>query len=125
MNNADMILPVPIHFMKRIKRKYNQSELLAMELTKLSGIPYEPRILKKIKPTPQQEGLSRGIRLKNVRGSFGADEKYSDLLRGKKIILADDVLTTGATANECAKVLKKYGAAEVTVLTVARVDLPG
>jgi ComF family protein len=122
IKKSDIIIPVPIHFLKRIKRKYNQSELLAMELSKLSGVLYEPRILRKIKSTVQQEGLSRKKRLKNVKGSFGVQAAYSHLLEGKKVILADDVMTTGATANECSKVLKKHGATEVTVLTVARVD---
>ncbi|MDR2158086.1 MAG: ComF family protein [Holosporaceae bacterium] len=122
IKNADIIIPVPIHFFKRLKRKYNQSELLALELKKLSGISYEPRILRKNKHTPQQEGLSRIMRLKNVNGSFGVNSQYSDLLRGRTVVLVDDVLTTGATVNECSKILKKHGAIKVTVLTVARVN---
>jgi ComF family protein len=122
IKNADIIVPVPIRFFKRLKRKYNQSELLAQELSKLSGIPYEPRILRKEKSTPQQEGLSRTARLKNVVGSFGIAEKYSGLLKGKVVVLVDDVLTTGATVNECSKILKKRGAEKVIVLTVARVS---
>jgi ComF family protein len=123
LKNSNIIIPVPIHFLKRLKRKYNQSELLAQELSKFSGIVYEPRILQKIKHTSQQEGLSRNIRLKNVRGSFGVAPKYSHLLSRKNVVLIDDVLTTGATANECSKILKKYGAATVVVLTVARVNI--
>ncbi|MDR3187296.1 MAG: ComF family protein [Holosporaceae bacterium] len=122
MADADIIVPVPIHFLKRLKRQYNQSELLGMELQKLSGIPYEPRILKKIKRTDPQEGLSRERRLRNVRGSFGVDENYVPLVDGKSVILVDDVLTTGSTANECSRVLKKHNAAKVIVVTVARVD---
>jgi ComF family protein len=123
IRNADLVVPVPIHFLKRLKRKYNQSELLAREIAKLAGVAYEPRILRKKKRTPQQEGLSRNARLKNVGGSFGVSEKYADLTRGRTIVLVDDVTTTGATANECAKVLKKNGAEKVILLTVARVDL--
>ena len=118
-----IIIPVPVHFFKRLKRKYNQSELLAQRLGKLKGIPYEPRILRKEKHTLQQEGLSRNIRLKNVNGSFGIDPKFSHLLSGKNVILVDDVLTTGATVNECSKILKKYGAEKVFVITAARVSL--
>jgi ComF family protein len=123
IQNADLLIPVPIHFFKRLKRKYNQSELLAQELEKLSGIPHEPRILQKKKRTLQQEGLSRTIRLQNVKGSFSVNEKYKNLLEKKTVLLIDDVLTTGATANECAKILKKHGAEKVIVLTVARVTL--
>jgi ComF family protein len=121
--DADLLIPVPVHFFKRLKRKYNQSELLARELEKLSGILYEPRILQKKKHTHRQEGLSKKTRLQNVRGSFCANEKYAHFLRGKNVVLIDDVLTTGATADECAKVLKKHGARKVTVLVVARVAL--
>ncbi|MDR0631747.1 MAG: ComF family protein [Holosporaceae bacterium] len=125
IKNADVIIPVPIHFLKRLKRKYNQSELLARELGKLSGIPYEPRILQKEKPTPQQEGLSRNMRLKNINGSFGVDSRYFSTLFKKTVVLVDDVLTTGATINECSKILKKHGAEKVIVLTIARVNLGG
>ncbi|MDR0677198.1 MAG: ComF family protein [Holosporaceae bacterium] len=120
---VDFIVPVPIHFFKRLKRKYNQSELLALEFAKLSGISYEPRILLKKKSTPQQEGLSRNVRLKNVQGSFGIDEKYRNLLHKKTILLIDDVLTTGATINECSKILKKHGAEKIICVTAARVNL--
>jgi ComF family protein len=123
LQSADLLVPVPIHFLKRLKRKYNQSELLAQELEKLSGIPHEPRILQKKKRTPQQEGLSKIMRLRNINGSFSVNEKYKNLLEKKNVLLIDDVLTTGATVNECAKVLKKHGAEKVTVLTVARVTL--
>lgn len=125
IKNADIIVPVPIRPFKRLKRKHNQSELLARELSELSGISYEPRILRKEKSTQQQEGLSRNARLKNVVGSFGINPEYSDLLRGKNVVLVDDVLTTGATVNECSKVLKKRGAEKVIVLTVARVGEKG
>jgi ComF family protein len=123
IKNADIIVPVPIHFFKRLKRKYNQSELLAQELEKISGIPCEPRILQKIKSTPQQEGLSRSTRLKNINGSFGVNPEYSPRLNAKTVVLLDDVLTTGSTAGECSKILKKHGATKVIVLTIARVSL--
>ncbi len=116
-SKADIIIPVPINFWKRLKRKYNQSELLARELSKLSGIKYEPDFLKKIKETKPQEGLNRKQRLKNLAGSFGMKENMYE----KNVILVDDVFTTGATANECSKVLKKHGAKNVIVVTLARV----
>jgi ComF family protein len=122
IKDFDIIVPVSIHFLKRLKRKYNQSELLAQKLGILSGISYEPRILRKEKQTPQQEGLSRNARLKNVRNSFEINLQYAHLLRNKNVILVDDVLTTGATVNECSHNLKKHGAKKVIVLTVARVS---
>lgn len=120
VDRADLIIPVPIHFWKRLKRKYNQSELLAKGISDISGVKYEPRILKKIKQTSPQEGLSGKSRRKNVVGSFGTDEKYGNLVKDKHILLVDDVFTTGSTANECSRILKRRGASRVTVLTLAR-----
>ena len=121
IESSDLIIPVPIHFTKRLKRKYNQSELLAQKISEISGVKYEPRILKKIKQTSPQEGLSGIQRRKNVIGSFGIDCKYEYLLKNKRILLIDDVFTTGSTVDECSKVLKKHMAKEVIVLTLARV----
>lgn len=120
---ADLIVPVPIHFFKRLKRKYNQTEILANYLAQLSGKTYEPRILKKNKPSRSQEGLTKIQRKENVKNSFAIDEKYAPLLNEKSVLLIDDVLTTGATVNECAKILKKHGAKSVFVLTLARVSI--
>jgi predicted amidophosphoribosyltransferase len=86
-------------------------------------VSYEPRILQKSKQTPQQEGLTRERRQINVIGSFGINRNYAQLLQNKKIVLIDDVFTTGATVNECSRVLKKHGAATVTVVTLAKVVL--
>jgi ComF family protein len=123
LQNIDLIVPVPIRFWKRLVRKYNQSELLALELSKLTNITYAPDILLKIKNTRQQEGLSGNRRRKNVIGSFGIDEKRRHLLENKRILLVDDVFTTGSTVDECAKILKKYEASTVTVVALARVVL--
>lgn len=119
IKNSDMIIPVPIHFRKRLFRKYNQSELLAMELSKISGINYEPEILIKKRHTTAQEDLSKKERKKNIVGTF--DVKKNNKLSGKKIILIDDVFTTGSTVNECSKILRKNGAKHIIVLTIARV----
>lgn len=121
IESSDIIIPVPIHFFKRLKRKYNQSELLAKYLSKVSGVEYEPRILNKIKQTSPQEGLSGAERRKNVQGSFGINKRYQDLLENKNVLLVDDVFTTGSTVNECAKILKEHGAKKVKVVTLARV----
>lgn len=121
IESSDLIIPVPIHFMKRLKRKYNQSELLAQKISEISEVKYEPRVLKKIKQTAPQEGLSGSQRRKNVIGSFGIDDKYEYFLKNKRILLIDDVFTTGSTVDECSKILKKHAAKEVFVLTLARV----
>jgi ComF family protein len=120
VQHADVITTVPIHMWKRIRRKYNQSELLASEISKISGVHYEPRILEKTKNTKQQEGLSRKHRMKNVVGSFGINEKYKNFVKNKNIILVDDVFTTGATVNECSAILKMHEAKNVTVVTIAK-----
>ena len=121
LKNSDLIIPVPIHFLKRLKRKYNQTEILANHLSKLSNTEYEPRILRKSKRTKSQEGLSRKQREENIKNSFSINEKFASKLKNKKIALIDDVLTTGSTVNECTRILKKSGAKSVTVITVARV----
>lgn len=119
INAYDMICPVPIHRKKFMKRMYNQSGLLALELSKLCNLRYDPLILEKTKQTLAQEGLSRELRLKNVVGSFSVINK--ECINGKSIILVDDVITTGATVNECAKELKAAGANKVLVATIAKV----
>jgi ComF family protein len=123
LHSVDLIIPVPIFFWKRLVRKYNQSELLSLELSKLTKIAYAPDILLKTKNTTQQEGLSGNRRRKNVIGSFGVAEKHQQRLKNKRILLVDDVFTTGSTVDECAKVLKKHGAISVMVITLARVVL--
>ena len=123
LQNSDIIVPVPITLFKRIMRKYNQAELLAMAISKLSHVQYEPRILIKAKSTKAQEGLTKAARQKNLIGSFSIDNKFDDLLLDKNVILVDDVMTTGSTANECAKILKKHGAKSVVVLTVVHTVL--
>ena len=123
LKDMDMIIPVPMSLLKRIRRKYNQSELLAKQISKLANIPYEPDILYKRKGTRPQEGLTRGARLKNLSGAFDIYPKQAHLLQGKNIALIDDVITTGTTANECARILKKHGAKKVMVVTIARVTL--
>lgn len=119
--DVDFLVPVPISLKRRFKRKYNQTELLCIELQKLSSLNYEPRILEKLKETAPQKSLNRKNRLKNLRKTFSVNEKIS--VKDKVILLIDDVITTGATANSCAELLKKAGASKVYVATLARVIL--
>lgn len=118
-----MIIPVPTNFLQRILRRYNQTELLCRELSEISKIDYEPRVLGKNGNSKIQKMLSRKRRLKNLKNVFSINEKYVGAIRDKVVLLVDDVITTGATANECANVLKSAGAAKVYVATLARVKL--
>ena len=115
--NVDMIVPVPLHYTRQLLRSYNQSELLAKMLSRRMHKPC-CKVLKKIRPTIRQATLSREERLKNLRGAFAAVSKAQ--ISGKKILLVDDVITTGATLHACAEVLMNNGAEYVTVFTVAR-----
>lgn len=121
LQSADYILPVPLHWRRFWQRRFNQSALLALALSRLTDIAVLPDILLRKRFTGPQKGLSRRARQKNVRMAFTVDPAKAWKIKDKHLILIDDVLTSGATANECAKLLKRKGAARVTVLTVARV----
>jgi ComF family protein len=118
-NGVDVIIPVPLHFRRLFKRKYNQSAMLAAELSMLSHIPAEFTALKKIRHTTPQVHCNGKQRLKNIKDAF--EVTALDKVKGKRILLIDDVYTTGATLRECARVLKKAGAKSVDAITVARV----
>ncbi len=113
----DLIVPMPLHWKKRWSRGYNQSELLAREIARRWGVPVR-KIVRRVKPTAPQAGLTNSKRRLNVRGAFASSAN----LKGLRVLLVDDVLTTGATASACAKVLKRAGASHVTVAAVARTD---
>ena len=116
---ADLVVPVPLHPERRRERGYNQAELIARPLAKRLNLRLDPRLLVRTKPRPPQLVLSRSEHWKSVRGAYATREggKVDNL----RILLVDDVLTTGATLDACARVLKKAGAAAVLGLTVARV----
>ena len=116
---ADILVPVPLHYSRLVKRRYNQSALLVLELSKLTGLTADLTSLVKFKSTKPQVHFSGQERVKNVKGVFKV--KTPAKIKGKRIILIDDVLTTGSTVRECSKVLLAAGAASVDVLTVARV----
>jgi len=118
---ADLLLPVPLHPRRLFARRFNQAALLARAIARASGRPWSPDRLRRRKNTPSQGGLSRRQRLENMRGAFAVRGR----LDGMRILLIDDVMTTGATAEACAKVLRRAGAAWVGVLTLARVVTPG
>ena len=119
LGRVDLIVPVPLHADRHRERGYNQAELIARPLAKRLGVKLDPRLLTRTKPRPAQLVLSRSEHWKSVRGAYAIREgAHVDKLR---ILLVDDVLTTGATLDACARVLKKAGAAAVMGLTVGRV----
>jgi ComF family protein len=123
---VDLILPVPLHAMKFRKRGFNQSYLLIRRWKSISaplvdnvaGLPVNTDVLIRSKATVSQTGLGRQQRLKNIKGAFRV--RIPEKVIAKKLLLVDDVYTTGATVNECARVLLKAGAEQVDVLTAAR-----
>jgi ComF family protein len=114
-----LIIPVPLHIKRLRQRGFNQSLILAHALAKKWQIPVNFSLLKKHKFTLTQTGLNKAERNKNIKGAFEVSDKKK--IAGKNVILVDDVYTTGATINECAKTLTKAGAQKVTALTLARV----
>jgi len=117
--NWDLIAPVPLHPIKQAEREFNQAEHLVRHLSKATGIVAHPRLTRRITSTRTQTRLSRTERAQNVSRAFGPGPA-AEAARGKRIVLIDDVLTTGATTSACSQVLKSCGAAEVCVWTVAR-----
>lgn len=116
---VDIIIPVPLHYARLIKRRYNQSALIGNELSRLSKISIDYTSLRRIKNTRPQVELSGHERQSNVRNVFNVINNKN--IVGKRVLLIDDVLTTGATLKECAKTLKKAGAKSVDTLTAGRV----
>lgn len=110
-----VLVPVPLHFKRLLKRRYNQAGFLAKELGRLKNIPVFMEGLKRVKATPRQVGQGAKIRRRQLKNAFQAH----DSLKNTHVILVDDVLTTGATVKECAKMMKKVGAKRVDVLTLA------
>jgi ComF family protein len=115
---AELIMPVPLHLKRLKQRGFNQSGLIAQALGKRCALPVPWGILVRHRFTQPQTRLGRNERLKNVQGAFSVDGP--SLVKGRSILLIDDVFTTGTTLNECARVLKKAGARKVQALTIAR-----
>jgi ComF family protein len=114
----DAVTSVPLHPRKERSRTYNQSALLGCALARRLGVPYFGRCLVRERDTSTQTRLSAAARRRNVRGAFGA--RAEDWIGGRRLLLVDDVMTTGATVDECSRVLCKAGATTVHVVTVAR-----
>ena len=119
---ADLIAPVPLHRWRLLRRGYNQAAVLARALARETGLPLAPDLLQRRRATRSQQGLSGQARLANITvGAFRPHPWHHGRLRGRRVVLVDDVLTTGATVGACAQVLRKAGATAVDVLTLARV----
>jgi len=126
LDGADALVPVPLHWTRLFRRRFNQSAELARHLSARTGIATEPMLLKRVRRTAHQVGLTRARRIENVTGAFRVAEEQGARVRGLNLVLVDDVLTTGATLEACARVLRRAGAARIDVLTAARVvDGPG
>lgn len=117
--NFDAIVPMPLHWRKRWQRRFNQAELLAQEISRRTHTPVK-NALRRIRFTATQAGLTNAKRRQNVSGAFRP--KRAGSLDGQRVLLVDDVMTTGATAAACARALKVAGASQVVLLTLARVD---
>ena len=124
IEDADLMAPVPLHWSRFLSRKFNQSAELARNLGKQTAVPYVPDLLVRKKRTPSQTGLNARQRARNVRGAFMVKPENVAILTGKRVLLIDDVMTTGATLNACAGILLWAGASAVDVLTIARVVRP-
>ncbi|MCC7304986.1 MAG: ComF family protein [Alphaproteobacteria bacterium] len=122
---ADVIVPVPLHRWRMISRRYNQAALIAFALGKAGRKEVLPDVLRRVRHTPIQGYMKISERQANVKKAFALNEKRRERVRGRTVVLIDDVYTTGATVEECTKVLKKAGAAKVHVLTLARVVKAG
>jgi ComF family protein len=120
-DGADALVPVPLHWRRLWTRRFNQSAALAETISNLSGVAVAHSALRRVKATAQQVGLSRAERATNVQGAFRVDAAAKGEVSGGRLILIDDVLTSGATADACARALLRAGAAQVDVLVLARV----
>jgi ComF family protein len=121
LTDADLIVPVPLHWRRQWARRFNQSALLAELIAKARGRVVAHAALKRVKATPQQVGLDKSERAQNVQGAFRVPPEGKAEVAGRKLVLIDDVLTSGATVDACARALLRAGAASVDVLAFARV----
>ena len=119
LEDADALIPVPLHWRRLWARRFNQSAALAKVISELSGVPVETDALARTKPTLQQVGLTASERALNVQGAFAVKDRSR--VAGRRLVLVDDVLTSGATIDACARALNRGGAERVDVLVFARV----
>jgi ComF family protein len=121
---TELLIPVPLHRAKLWSRRFNQSALLAARVGRASGIPVAYSLLQRVKRTSRQVGLTAEQRRRNVAGAFRVAPQAGNRLKGKRVLLVDDVITTGATVEACARALRRAGAVRIDVLALARVVEP-
>jgi ComF family protein len=123
--DADVIVPVPLHRTRLWWRRFNQAMALAAVVSRASGIPCDPFVLARVKRTASQVGLTKHQRGENLQGAFRVPTEARPRLKDKRVLLVDDVLTTGATANAASRALLRGGASTVDVLSFGRVVIDG
>ncbi len=116
-----VLVPVPLHPGRQWQRRYNQSTLLARAIARQTGLEIEPLLVRRVKPTRAQIGLTAKQREKNVKGAFAVVPQLLEKLHGKRVILVDDVITTGSTVNAISAELKKNGVGRIDVISFSRV----
>ncbi|HXZ68216.1 MAG TPA: phosphoribosyltransferase family protein [Alphaproteobacteria bacterium] len=121
LGEADVLVPVPLHRLRLLQRRFNQSALLAKGLSRASGVPACVTSLGRTRRTRAQVGLAQDARLSNVADAFDVCRSGRSAIEGRRVLLIDDVMTTGATANACAAALLDAGARTVDVLAIALV----
>lgn len=120
IRDVDVVVPVPLHFYRKMKRGYNQSEVLAKKLFNKNEDLHVINVLKRKRNTGTQTSLSKEKREKNLKNAIVINKKYQDQIKNKTVLLVDDVITTGATCNICSKILLEAGVKEVRLLSLAR-----
>ena len=124
LDRADLLAPVPLHWRRLLARRYNQAALLSARLARITGRPHVPDLLRRIRPTPPLGERSAADRAAVLEGVFALGRGAARRIAGRHVLLVDDVMTSGATADACARVLLAGGAAAVSVLAAARVPDP-
>jgi ComF family protein len=124
LTDADALVPVPLHWRRLWGRRFNQAAALADVMSQATGVPVEVDLLRRTRATPQQVGLARSERARNVEGAFQVPAERRAAVKGRRLVLVDDVLTTGATVDTCARALLRAGARDVDVIVFARVVDP-
>jgi ComF family protein len=122
--DADALIPVPLHWRRLWSRRFNQSAALGRAISALCDVPIAHEALKRVRATPQQVGRSKVERADNVQGAFRVSAQHKADIAGRRLVLIDDVLTSGATVDACARALLRAGAAHIDVLVFARVVAP-
>jgi ComF family protein len=124
LDDADALVPVPLHWRRLWARRFNQSAALAGAISVIGDVPVLHGTLKRVRATPQQVGLSKSERADNVQGAFRVPAEHKADITGRRLVLVDDVLTSGATLDTCARALLRAGAGHVDALVFARVVAP-